>query len=138
MTDVAWDDAVVSDRTDKLVPILRVEDAEKAAQWYSRLGFVLEGTHRFGPGSPVYAFVRRGATQIHLSEHRGDAPLRCAVYWYVDRQTLETFASAFGIVIERQPWCDEIRLTDPDGNRLRVGCRNDEDDPGFTATIPPA
>lgn len=127
----------MSDRTDEMVPILRVEDAETAAQWYARLGFVLEGVHRFEPGFPAYAFLRRQATHIHLSEHRGDAPHRGVVYWYVDRGALETFATEFGIAIERQPWCDEIHLTDPDGNRLRVGCRNDEDDPGFTAAIAP-
>lgn len=119
------------------MPILRVENADKAAQWYSRLGFVLEGVHRFGPGFPAYTFMRRGATNIHLSEHRGDAPPRGVVYWYVDRRTLEIFASEFRVAIERQPWCDEIHLTDPDGNRLRVGCPNDEDDAGFTASGTP-
>lgn len=127
----------MSDRTEELVPILRVENADKAAQWYARLGFVLEGVHRFEPGFPAYTFMRRGATNLHLSEHRGDAPPRGVVYWYVDRQTLETFASEFSVAIERQPWCDEIHLTDPDGNRLRVGCPNDEDDTGFTASRTP-
>ncbi len=124
----------MDDRADELVPILRVENAEVAAQWYSRLGFVLEGVHRFEPGFPAYAFLRRDATNIHLSEHRGDAPHRGVVYWYVDRGMLDAFASEFGVTIERQPWCDEIHLTDPDGNRLRVGYRNEEDDPGFAPT----
>ena len=124
----------MSDSADELVPILRVEHAELAAQWYSRLGFVLEGVHRFEPGFPAYAFLRRGATSLHLSEHRGDAPPHGVVYWYVDRQMLETFAAEFEVAIERQPWCDEIQLTDPAGNRLRIGCPNDEDDPGYVAT----
>ena len=125
----------MSDTTDEPVPILRVENADRAAQWYSRLGFVLEGVHRFGPGFPAYAFMRRGATSIHLSEHRGDVPRRGVVYWYVDHRTLETFATEFSVAIERRPWCDEIR--DPDGNRLRVGCPNDAADAGTTATTTP-
>lgn len=121
----------MDDLADELVPILRVENAEIAAKWYSRLGFVLEGVHRFEPGFPAYVFLKRNATNIHLSEHRGDAPRRGVVYWYVDRGLLDAFAAEFGVTIERQPWCDEIRLTDPDGNRLRVGSRNEEHDPGF-------
>ena len=66
--------------TDELVPILRVENDDEASQLYSRLGFVLEGVHRLGPGFPAYTFMRRGATDIHLSEHRGDAPPRGVVY----------------------------------------------------------
>jgi hypothetical protein len=81
--------------------------------------------------------MRRGATNIHLSEHRGDAPPRGVVYWYVDRQTLEKFALEFSVAIERQPWCDEVHLTDPDGNRLRVGYPNDEDDAGSAASGTP-
>ncbi len=126
----------MSDRSDEMVPILRVADAERAAQWYARLGFVLEGVHRFEPGFPAYAFIRRGATYVHLSEHRGDAPPHGVVYWYVDRSMLDAFAAEFGVAIERQPWCDEIQLTDPDGNRLRIGCRNDEHDPGYTEIAP--
>jgi catechol 2,3-dioxygenase-like lactoylglutathione lyase family enzyme len=116
---------------DQMVPILRVANAETAATWYSRLGFVLEGIHRFEPTFPAYAFVKREDTYLHLSEHRGDAPVHGVVYWYVSRPMLEAFAAEFGVTIERQPWCDEIHLTDPDGNRLRIGCRNDEHDAGF-------
>lgn len=115
--------------SDELVPILRVGDTAVAARWYSRLGFALEGVHRFQTGFPAYAFLRRGAACIHLSEHRGDAPPRGVVYWYVDRRTLEAFATEFGVVVEHQPWCDEIELTDPDGNRLRIGSRNEADEP---------
>ncbi len=86
----------MSDRSDEMVPILRVADAERAAQWYARLGFVLEGVHRFEPGFPAYAFIRRNATYVHLSEHRGDAPPHGVVYWYVDRSMLEYFGAAAG------------------------------------------
>ena len=48
----------MAERADELVPILRVENAETAVAWYARLGFVLEGVHRFEPGLPAYAFLK--------------------------------------------------------------------------------
>lgn len=30
-------------------------------------------------------------------------------------------AAEFGFAVEAQPWAREIELTDPDGNRLRIG-----------------
>ena len=32
-------------------------------------------------------------------------------------------AEEFGAAVETQPWAREIELTDPDGNRLRIGTR---------------
>jgi hypothetical protein len=52
VTEAAWADADASGTTDELVSILRVENVEEAAQRCARLGFVLEGVHRFGPVSP--------------------------------------------------------------------------------------
>lgn len=47
--------------TEYLVPIFRVADGRKAAQWYARLGFEVEGEHRFAPNLPLYLFLKRGA-----------------------------------------------------------------------------
>jgi hypothetical protein len=41
------------------------------------------------------------------------------VYLYVD--DVDSVAAEFGVEIIEQPWAREISLTDPDGNRLRVG-----------------
>ncbi len=45
---------------EELVPIFRVIDARETAKWYARLGFTIEGEHCFGPGFPLYLFLRRG------------------------------------------------------------------------------
>jgi catechol 2,3-dioxygenase-like lactoylglutathione lyase family enzyme len=108
--------------TEQLVPIFRVKDAAKSAKWYERLGFVKEGEHRFAPNLPVYAFLRRGAILLHLSEHTGDATPNTLVYFYVN--DVDAVSEEFGVSVVDQPWCREVQLTDPDGNRLRVGTRN--------------
>ena len=69
---------------EELVPILHVKDGQTSAPWYARLGFEIEGEHRFAPKLPLYLFLRRGTSALHLSAR-------------------------------------EVHLTDPDGNRLRIG-----------------
>ena len=105
--------------TEQLVPIFRVTDARVTAKWYERLGFELEGEHQFAPNLPIYAFLRRGDILLHLSEHKGDATPHSLVYFYVD--DVDAIAEEFGVAVTEQPWCREVSLTDPDGNRLRVG-----------------
>ena len=102
-----------------LVPIFRVEDGHAAAAWYAWLGFEVVGEHRFTPDLPLYVFLRRGDTNLHLSEHTGDAPPESLVYFYVD--DIDAVAQEFGVPVRRQPWGREVELTDPSGNRLRVG-----------------
>ncbi len=106
---------------EELVPILHVKDGHETARWYARLGFVIEGEHRFEPGLPLYLFLRRGATALHLSEHKGDARPNTLVYFYVD--DVDAIAQEFDAKIEDQPWAREVQLTDPDGNRWRIGER---------------
>jgi uncharacterized glyoxalase superfamily protein PhnB len=106
---------------EELVPIFYVQDGYAAATWYARLGFVTEGEHRFAPNLPLYLFLRRGAQALHLSEHRGDARPNTLVYFYVDN--VDAIAAEFGEAVYEQPWAREIQLTDPDGNRWRIGQR---------------
>jgi len=108
--------------TERLVPVLYATDAAKSAGWYARLGFSVEGEHRFAPGLPFYLFLKRGDVSLHLSEHKGDARPGGLVYFYVDDIT--GFSAEFDVEIREQPWgTREIHLTDPDGNRIRVGQR---------------
>ena len=107
--------------SDKLVPILHVKDGQRSAEWYARLGFVIEGEHRFAPGMPLYLFLRRGDDILHLSEHRGDARPGTLLYYYVD--DVVSIAEEFDAEIKEQPWAREVHLTDPDGNRFRIGKR---------------
>ena len=103
------------------VPVLRVDDAAAAAQWYQRLGFVEEWRHQFEPGMPLYIGLAHGETaRLHLSEHRGDARPDTLAYLYVP--DVDAVAEACGgVTVEDLPWCREFALADPWGNRLRVG-----------------
>jgi len=113
---------------DELVPIFRVTDGQGAAEWYRRLGFVVTGEHRFGPEFPLYQFLERNGTHLHLSEHKGDAPKKSLAYMFV--HDIDVIAAEFDVAIEEQPWAREVSLTDPDGNRLRIGQRPERDPRG--------
>ena len=102
-----------------------MKDGHETAKWYARLGFKVEGEHRFAPGLPLYLLLHRGSQAVHLSEHKGDARPNTLLYFYVDDIT--EFATEFGAEIIEQPWAREVLLTDPDGNRLRIGQRHDSE-----------
>ena len=102
-----------------IVPILHVKDGAETAKWYARLGFQVEGEHRFEPHLPLYLFLRRGSIRLHLSEHKGDARPDTLLYFYVN--DVNSIAKEFGVKVRKLPWAREVHLTDPDGNRLRVG-----------------
>jgi catechol 2,3-dioxygenase-like lactoylglutathione lyase family enzyme len=104
----------------EVVPILRVADGEASAEWYARLGFEVEWRHRFDEGMPLFMSLRGGDWRIFLSEHTGDAPGPAVIYLFAD--DTDAIAESLGQQAESQPWgLREIELTDPDGNRLRVG-----------------
>jgi len=107
---------------EELVPIFRVDDGHAVAAWYARWGFEVVGEHRFEPHLPLYLFLRRGDVHLHLSEHAGDAPRGSVAYFYVD--DVDSVAAEFDVRVHRQPWAREIELTDPAGNRIRVGTLN--------------
>jgi catechol 2,3-dioxygenase-like lactoylglutathione lyase family enzyme len=107
---------------EQIVPVLRATDAAENARWYARLGFEVEGEHRFAPNMPLYAFLKRGEVRLHLSEHKGDAVPNSLVYFYVD--DVDSIAEEFEVEAKDQPWgMREVWLSDPDGNRLRIGQR---------------
>ncbi len=104
---------------EELVPVFRVANAHETAKWYARLGFIIEGEHRFASELPLYLLLRRGSNALHLSEHEGDARPNTLVYLYVNN--IDEIAAEFSVEIKDQPWAREVSLTDPDGNRLRIG-----------------
>ena len=108
---------------ESLVLILRVKDAHKTAEWYARLGFTVAGQHQFAPGLPYYLFLERGNIHLHLSEHKGDARPETLLYFYV--YDVDSIAAEFAAEVRDQPWAREVALTDPDGNRLRIGEREE-------------
>jgi catechol 2,3-dioxygenase-like lactoylglutathione lyase family enzyme len=105
--------------TEQVIPILRVDDAERAVAWYERLGFEKTSEHRFEPGLPAFVSVDRGPVRLFLSEHTGDASRDTLVYLFVN--DVDAIAAEFGVEPEEAPWAREIELRDPDGNRLRIG-----------------
>lgn len=115
---------MTSSSGEEMVPIFRVSDAAETAKWYSRMGFVVVGEHRFAPELPLYLFLERNGVQLHLSEHTGDARPNTLVYFWVD--DVDTLAEEFDVSVSEQPWAREIELTDPDGNRLRVATATGE------------
>ena len=110
---------VSSKMNEELIPILRTKDAHDSAKWYRRLGFEIEGEHQFEPDLPSYLFLARGTSRLHLSEHEGDAKPGTLLYFYV--QDVGSIAMEFAAEVIEQPWAREVHLTDPDGNRLRIG-----------------
>ena len=49
---------------EELVPILHVKDGQATARWYARLGFEIEGEHRFAPGTLMYFYVGAGSAAL--------------------------------------------------------------------------
>ena len=102
-----------------MAPILHAADARASSNWYAQLGFTVESEHAFGPDWPLYVRLRRGPAQLHLSEHRLDGGPLTHVYLYVE--DVDSIIPA-GTIAEDCPWgMREARLTDPDGNEVRVG-----------------
>lgn len=105
--------------TARAAPVLRVADGSSTVAWYEQLGFEVVHEHRFAPELPLYAILRRGGVELHLSEHEGDAPPGSLAYLWVD--DVDALASAAGVPVGRRPWGREAEIVDPDGNRLRIG-----------------
>ena len=114
-----------------MAPILHVSDARASSEWYAQLGFEVESEHAFGADWPLYVRLRRGPAQLHLSEHRLDGGPVTHVYLYVE--DVDGVIPA-GAVAEKCPWgMLEARLTDPDGNEVRVGSPLREPEPAAPA-----
>lgn len=106
--------------SEHVAPILHVADADASLAWYRGVGFVKQWEHRFEPGLPLYVGIARGPIRMHLSEHTGDARPGTLVYLYVE--DVDAVARSLGVTeIDDMPWGRDFEVTDPDGNRLRIG-----------------
>jgi catechol 2,3-dioxygenase-like lactoylglutathione lyase family enzyme len=107
---------------EEVVPVLRVQDAQRAVAWYARLRFVKEWEHQFEPGFPWFVSVTRGPVRLYLSEHEGDARPDTLIHLYVD--DIDAVSQEFGVPVDEEGLAGrECDLVDPDGNRLRVATR---------------
>ncbi|MEL7210944.1 MAG: glyoxalase superfamily protein, partial [Actinomycetota bacterium] len=91
----------------------------------TRLGFEVEFEHRYSEEFPGYVGIVRKGMALHLSEHVGDATPDTLVYMFVD--DVDSLAAEFNVEVETEAWAREIQLTDPDGNRVRIGTRIEAD-----------
>ena len=114
--------------TRRVIPVLRIFSVEKAREFYvDWLGFKVDWEHRFEPDAPLYMQISRDGLVLHLSEHYGDGSPGITIF--VDVTGLESLhqeimAKSYRYLrpgIERREWnADEMTLTDPFGNRLRL------------------
>lgn len=102
----------------EVIPILRVSSVDRSVEWYAQLGFTKEWEHRFEPGQPAFASIFRGRGHIYLSEHEGDA--RPGTLVYIRHSQLDDLAELLAAPITEVPWGRELKVEDPDGNRLRI------------------
>ena len=104
---------------EEVIPVLYVEDAGSAVDWYRRLGFHKEWEHQFEPGFPWFVSVARGRARLYLSEHKGDARPNTLIHLNV--RDIDAVAREFGMPVDEDGLAGrECDLEDPDGNRLRV------------------
>jgi catechol 2,3-dioxygenase-like lactoylglutathione lyase family enzyme len=111
-------------RVEEAIRILRVSDAETSVAWYERLGYEKEWENRFEPSLPAFvSLARNGTSRLFLSEHSADAggPLVAGTVVYIRVGDVDGIAKQFDTEIVERPWAREVFLTDPDGNRLRIG-----------------
>ncbi len=115
------------------VPILRsFDEAATRAFYVDFLGFKIVFEHRFEPETPIYFSVKLGECEIHLSEHFGDASPGASLRIEV----VDVHAYAASLLkknyrharpgVQRQTWgWDEMKISDPNGNRLVFCTPND-------------
>ncbi|HLX21611.1 MAG TPA: glyoxalase superfamily protein [Gaiellaceae bacterium] len=107
---------------EEVVPVLRVEDADRAVAWYARLGFEEEWRHQFEPNFPWFVSIARGRVRIYLSEHAGDARPDTLIHLYVN--DIDAVSLEFGEPVDEEGLAGrEVDIADPDGNRLRIATR---------------
>lgn len=108
------------------IPILRSFDETKTRDFYlGFLGFDIVFEHRFGPDAPLYLGLKKGACELHLSEHFGDATPGMALR--IEVEDVHAYAKALNAKdykfskpgVQRQSWgWDDMSINDPSGNKL--------------------
>jgi uncharacterized glyoxalase superfamily protein PhnB len=108
------------------IPVLRSFDEANAREFYvDFLGFKVDWEHRFDDTLPLYMQISRSDCILHISEHFGDASPGVAMRIEVEdaaayqKHLLAQQYKHARPGLEETPWgAQEVRLTDPFGNRL--------------------
>jgi catechol 2,3-dioxygenase-like lactoylglutathione lyase family enzyme len=116
----------MSFQVDKVIPVLRIFDVEKAKEFYiGWLGFTVDWEHRFEKSFPLYMQVSKGEIVLHLTEHYGDCSPGSKVLLQVrgieelHGQLIAKNYSYGRPGIELAPWnAKTMELIDPFGNKL--------------------
>jgi len=109
-------------------PILRVQSVEKSVEYYVRvLGFKVDWN------TPIFASVSRGKCHIFLSE--GDQGRPGAWIW-IGVEDVDALLNEYQQTVAKirhrptnYPWACEMQVEDLDGNVLRLGSENKENEP---------
>ncbi|TNE50582.1 MAG: hypothetical protein EP343_07805 [Deltaproteobacteria bacterium] len=107
----------------QVIPAFRALDWNESRQFYGRMGFAVVFEWRHAPRFPVYAGIRCGEVNLHISEHTGDCepgssvsirwPGVDALHSHITEQGLEP-----GPLCD-QPWGDRsFNISDPSNNVL--------------------
>lgn len=108
------------------IPVIRIFDWELARAFYvDWLNFSVDWEHRFAPGYPIYAQVRRDELVLHLSQHHGDCTpggrtfVRCQSVDLLLEQLSRNPYPLLNPSIHDTPWGSRrLDITDPFGNHL--------------------
>ena len=109
----------------RVTPILHATDAVATAEWYAPMGFAVATVYKPQDDWPAFVTLKSPRDdRLFVSEHTGDARPDALVYFHVeDREAVDAVARAYGVEACAWEWgMYEAHLTDPAGNRVRVGC----------------
>jgi catechol 2,3-dioxygenase-like lactoylglutathione lyase family enzyme len=109
----------------RAVPILAGSDLDRTQGYYASLGFRLVERHEH------YLVMHSGGTELHFSS-RPDTPAVVVFLQVVDAGAVWKRLRSDGVdglgPVRDQPWgLREFVVTDPDGNRIRIGSGIPED-----------
>jgi catechol 2,3-dioxygenase-like lactoylglutathione lyase family enzyme len=101
------------------VPILSSSDLERTEAFYARAGFAHPGRH------DDYLILHNDGVELHFTRHDTVTPSTCFLHVTdaakVWKQLRDQGGEGVGDLIDQDHGLREFVLTDPDGNRVRIG-----------------
>lgn len=101
------------------MPILPSSDLDRTEAFYARAGFADAGRH------DDYLVLHNGGVEMHFARHDTVTPSTCFLHvtdarkmW---KQLRDQGVEGVGDIVDQDYGLREFVLTDPDGNRVRIG-----------------